>query len=65
MNSKTILNNPYKTLSYGYNKPFKGIRPLRIWWNSSVPSYDVLNSAEARAEAKVMRSPYIISSSQK
>ena len=47
-------------------KPFKGIRPPKelIEQIESRP-YDVLNSEEAREEAKATKRAYIISSNQK
>lgn len=47
-------------------KPFKGIRPPQdlVEQVASRP-YDVLNSAEARAEAEGNENPYIILSSRK
>lgn len=47
-------------------KPFKGIRPPKdlIEQVASRP-YDVLNSEEAREEAKEMKNHYIISSNQR
>lgn len=47
-------------------KPFKGIRPPKelVEQVASRP-YDVLNSEEAREEARVMRNHFIISSNRK